>query len=54
MQDAGGTVRFPSRDEVVTFVEASRTLFATGAEIPSLEGEFVVTAHPVVFVTHTA
>jgi len=54
LRDAAGTVRFPSRDDVVAYVEASRTLFATGAEIPPLEGEFVVTIHPVVFVAHTA
>ena len=54
LRDAAGTVRFPSRDDVVAYVEASRTLFATGAEIPQLEGEFVVTIHPVVFVAHTA
>jgi SAM-dependent methyltransferase len=54
MRDAAATVRFPSRYEVVAFVEASRTLFATGAEVPPLDGEFVVTAHPVVFVAHTA
>jgi len=54
LRDAAGTVRFPSRDDVAAYVEASRTLFATGAEIPPLEGEFVVTIHPVVFVAHTA
>ena len=54
LRDAAGTVRFPSRDDVVAYVEASRMLFATTAEIPRLEGEFVVTIHPVVFVAHTA
>ena len=54
VRDAAGAVRFPSRDEVVAYVEASRTLFATDAEIPPLDGEFVVTSHPVVFVAHTA
>ena len=54
MRDAGGTVRFPSRDDVVGYVEASRALFATAAEVPPIDGEFVVTIHPVVFVAHTA
>jgi SAM-dependent methyltransferase len=54
VRDAAGTVRFPHRDEVVAFVEASRTLFETGAEVPELDGEFVVTCHPVVFVAHAA
>ena len=54
VRDAAGTVRFPNRHEVVAFVEASRTLFDTGAEVPELDGEFVVTRHPVVFVAHTA
>ena len=53
-RDAGGTVRFPSRGEVVAYVEASRTLFATGAEVPPFDGELVVTIHPVVFVAQTA
>lgn len=54
VRDAGGTVRFPSRDDVVAYVEASRTLFAAAAEVPPLDGELVVTIHPVVFVAHTA
>jgi SAM-dependent methyltransferase len=54
VRDAGGTIRFPSLDDVVAYVEASRTLFATDAEIPPLDGELVVTIHPVVFVAHTA
>ena len=54
MRDAAGTVRFPSRDDVVAFVEASRTLFETGTPVPQLDGEFVVTRHSVVFVAHTA
>ena len=54
VRDAAGTVRFPNRDEVVAFVEASRTLFATRTEVPQLDGELVVTRHPVVFVAHTA
>jgi SAM-dependent methyltransferase len=54
VRDAAGTVRFPSRDDVVAFVEASRTLFETGTPVPQLDGEFVVTRHSVVFVAHTA
>jgi hypothetical protein len=54
VRDAAGTVRFPSRDEVVAYVEASRTLFASGAEVPPIDGELVVTIHPVVFVAQTA
>lgn len=54
VRDAAGTVRFPSRDEVVGYVEASRTLFATAAEVPPIGGELVVTIHPVVFVAHAA
>jgi SAM-dependent methyltransferase len=54
VRDAAGTVRFPNRDEVVAYVDASRALFATGAEVPPLTGELVVTIHPVVFVAQTA
>jgi SAM-dependent methyltransferase len=54
VRDAAGTIRFPNRDEVVAYVEASRTLLTSRAEVPKLDGEFVVTCHPVVFVAHTA
>ena len=54
VRDAAGTVRFPNRDEVVAYVEAARTLFATGGAVPQFEGEFVMRIHPVVFVAHTA
>ena len=53
IRDAPGTIRFPDRDAVVAYVEAARTLFETGAEVPEIEGEFVVTRHSVVFVAHT-
>jgi SAM-dependent methyltransferase len=53
-RDGAGTIRFPSRDEVVEYVEASRTLFGAPQDVPPFEGELVVTKHPVVFVAHTA
>jgi len=53
-RDAAGTIRFPNRDAVVAYVEASRTLLDSRAEVPELDGEFAVTCHPVVFVAHTA
>jgi SAM-dependent methyltransferase len=53
-RDGAGTIQFPDRDEVVAYVESARTLFESDAEVPELEGEFVVTKHPVVFVAHTA
>jgi SAM-dependent methyltransferase len=54
VRDAAGTIRFPGRDEVVAYVEAARQLFQSGADVPTLDGELVVTMHPVVFVAHTA
>ena len=54
VRDAAGTIRFPNRDEVVAYVEASRTLLDSRAEVPELDGVFVVTCHPVVFVAHAA
>ena len=54
VRDAAGTVRFPNRDEVVAYVEAARTLFATGGEVPQFDGELLVSIHPVVFVARTA
>jgi SAM-dependent methyltransferase len=53
-RDAAGTIRFPSRDEVVAYVEAARTLLETDAEVPFFAGGLAVTSHPVVFVAHTA
>jgi SAM-dependent methyltransferase len=53
-RDAAGAIRFPGRDEVVGYVEASRTLFGRSPEVPAFEGELVVRTHPVVFVAHKA
>jgi SAM-dependent methyltransferase len=53
-RDGAGAVRFPSREEVVEYVEASRTLFGDPQDVPPFEGELVVTKHPVVFVAHKA
>jgi SAM-dependent methyltransferase len=53
-RDGAGTIDFPSRAEVVGYVESSRTLFGSAAELPAFEGGLVVTRHPVVFVAHTA
>ena len=50
LRDAGGTIRFPDREAVVSYVRASLTLFQ-GAEVPEdLTTPFVVTRRPVVFV----
>jgi SAM-dependent methyltransferase len=54
VRDAAGLVRFPNRDEVVAYVQAARTLFSTGTEVPQFDGEYVVRIHPVVFVAQTA
>ena len=53
-RDGAGTIRFPDRDEVLGYVESSRALFDSDAELPPFDGELVVTRHPVVFVAHTA
>ncbi len=52
-RDAGGTIRFPNRDEAQSYVEASRTLFGASGEIPPFEGPLVVHRHAVVFVART-
>jgi SAM-dependent methyltransferase len=54
VRDAAGAIRFPSRAEVIRYVEASRTLFGQSPEVPALEGEFVVRTRPIVFVAHKA
>ena len=53
-RDGAGTIDFPNRDEVMGYVESSRTLFDSEAAVPAFDGELVVTRHPVVFVAHTA
>ena len=53
-RDGAGTIDFPSRDEVMRYVESSRTLFDSAAELPSFDGGLVVTRHPVIFVAQTA
>jgi SAM-dependent methyltransferase len=53
-RDGAGTIRFPSRTEVVEYVEASRTLFGAPNAVPPFEGGLVVTRHPVVFVARKA
>jgi SAM-dependent methyltransferase len=53
VRDGAGTIRFPNRDEVVAYVEASRTLFDSRADVPEFDGELVVTRHSVVFVAQT-
>jgi SAM-dependent methyltransferase len=53
-RDGAGTIRFPSRSEVVGYVESSRAIFESDAEVPFFAGELVVTRHPVVFVADAA
>jgi SAM-dependent methyltransferase len=48
-RDASGTVRFPNRDAVVAYVEASISLFGTD-EVPEFDGPLTVRRRPVVFV----
>lgn len=53
-RDAGGTIRFPDREAVQAYVEASITLMGESAGVPPLEGPFVVRRSPVVFVAEKA
>lgn len=53
-RDAGGTIRFPDRETVLDYVEASRTLGGGLAELPPFECPFVVRRHPVIFVAQKA
>ena len=50
VRDAGGTIRFPVREAVAAYVEASRGLAAAPRPVPPLEGPFPVRMHPVIFV----
>ena len=49
-REVRGTIRFPDRDAVVAYVEASQTLYAARREVPRLDGPFAVRSHPVIFV----
>ncbi len=49
--DAGGTIRFPSRDAVVSYIRSSITLTGDAeARLPQFEPPFVVRRHPTIFV----
>jgi SAM-dependent methyltransferase len=54
VRDAGGTIRFPDREALVAYVEASRTLAQAGPEVPDVEFPFVVSRRPVIFVAERA
>jgi SAM-dependent methyltransferase len=53
-RDATATIRFPNRDAVVAYVEASRGLAAGAGRVPELDGPFLVCARSVVFVADKA
>jgi SAM-dependent methyltransferase len=53
-RDAGGTIRFPDRDAVVDYLRASISLKDAEAQLPELEGSFVVRRHPTIFVAEKA
>jgi SAM-dependent methyltransferase len=52
-RDVGASIRFPDRDAVLSYVEASRTLLGGTAAVPAFEGPLVVRARPVIFVAET-
>jgi SAM-dependent methyltransferase len=53
-RDAGGTIRFPDREAVVSHVRASPAFFEGAGALPEqLPEPFVVTRRPVVFVATT-
>ena len=52
-RDASGVIRFPDRAAVVSYVEASISLFGTG-DVPEFDGPFEVRRRPVLFVAEKA
>lgn len=52
-RDAAGLIRFPDREAVVAYVEASIALFGT-SEVPEFEGPLEVRRRPVIFVAEKA
>lgn len=50
-QEAPGTIRFPDRDAVVSYIRSSITLMGDAeAQLPEFEPPFVVRRHPTIFV----
>ncbi|HEX4747674.1 MAG TPA: class I SAM-dependent methyltransferase [Gaiellaceae bacterium] len=53
-RDVGGTIHFPDRDAVVSYLRASITLKGAEARLPDFDPPFVVRRHPTIFVAHKA
>ena len=51
--DAGGSIRFPDRGSVVSYLESSISLKGAVARLPAFEPPFVVRRHPTIFVAQT-
>ena len=50
-QEAAGTIRFPDRDAVVSYIRSSITLMGGAEErLPQFEPPFIVRRHPTIFV----
>jgi SAM-dependent methyltransferase len=53
--DAAGTIRFPSREAVVSYIRSSISLIGDAeARLPDFEPPFVVRRHPTIFVARKA
>jgi len=50
VRDAGGVIRFPSRETVLDYIESATGVFGHPAHVPDFELPLVVRMHPVVFV----
>ena len=48
--DAGGTIRFPDRAAVVSYIRSSITLKGAETRLPDFEPPFIVRRHPTIFV----
>lgn len=48
-QDAAGSIRFPDRESVVSYLESSISLKGADARLPDFEPPFVVRRHPTIF-----
>lgn len=53
-RDIGGSIRFPDRDSVVSYLRASITLKGAEERLPDFEPPFVVRRHPTIFVAQKA
>lgn len=49
-REAGGEIRFPDRESVIAYIQATRGLWSVEGDVPAFDVPFVVSRRPVIFV----